>query len=263
MAPPLFTGAALLPEKVLLVTVSVASLKMAPPLLEALLPEKVLSVTVSMPSFKIAPPPGMLSKPAKPLAMVRFWTVNGMPEFTTKTCTVPPPLMVITPPPSMVLSALMVFVPVTVIVAAPPQAKVTVPSKLPPPGRQASNIASVQVVLVPVPTTHATADEVAANTAKTSGARTAGSRLRTVVVFIACLPCGEARPLPPWDRSVPRAPSRARGGCYLRSVSTVKGQPVFCRRQWTCPVHKHSKMSGPTATAYRWTSGGWQPRCGQ
>src|SRR5437867_10947851 len=117
--------------------------------------------------------------------------------------------MVMRLPPSMVVLALMVFGDdrlVTVIVAAPPQAKVTVPSKLPPPGRQASNAASVQLAVVPVPTTHASADEVAPSTAKISGARTGGSRLRTSVVFIACLPCREARPLPPWDRSVPRAP---------------------------------------------------------
>src|SRR5216110_2775219 len=100
--------------------------------------------------------------------------------------------MVITLPPSMVVSALMVFGDdrlVTVIVAAPPQAKVTVPSKLPPPGRQAFNAASVQLALVPVPTTHASADEVAASTGKTSGARTSTNRVRTVVVFIACLRC--------------------------------------------------------------------------
>jgi predicted small secreted protein len=33
--------------------------------------------------------------------------------------------------------------------------KVTVPSKLPPPGRQASSADSVQLALAPVPTTHA------------------------------------------------------------------------------------------------------------
>src|SRR5437867_3689647 len=100
--------------------------------------------------------------------------------------------MVMRLPPSMVVLALMVFGDdrlVTVIVAAPPQAKVTVPSKLPPPGRQASNAASVQLALVPVPTTHAKADEVAPNIAKTSGARTSTSRVRTVGVFIACLRC--------------------------------------------------------------------------
>ncbi len=49
----------------------------------------------------------------------------------------------------------MVLVLVTVIVAAPPQLKVTVPLKLPPPGRQASSADSVQLAPVPVPTTHA------------------------------------------------------------------------------------------------------------
>src|SRR2546422_9571626 len=100
--------------------------------------------------------------------------------------------MVMRLPPSMVVLALMVFGDdrlVTVIVAAPPQLKVTVPSKLPPPGRQASNAASVQLALVPVPTTHTSADEVAANVAKTSSARTSTNRVRTVVGFIACLRC--------------------------------------------------------------------------
>src|SRR6266446_6711851 len=110
--------------------------------------------------------------------------------------------MVMRLPPSMVVLALMVFVPVTVIVAAPPQLKVTVPLKLPPPGRQASNAASVQLALVPVPTTHANAEEVAPNIAKTSGARTSTSRVRTVLGFIACLRAAsllvEARPLAPW-----------------------------------------------------------------
>src|SRR5438445_12090044 len=104
----------------------------------------------------MAPPPIAL----EPLAMVRFSTVNVTPKFTENTPTLPAPLMVITLPPSMVVSALMVFVLVTVIVAAPPQAKVTVPLKLLPAGRQASNAASVQLALVPVPTTHSKAGEV-------------------------------------------------------------------------------------------------------
>src|SRR5437867_10882112 len=161
---------------------------MAPPTVAALLPEKVLLVTVTVPPLlMMAPPPGE-NRPLLPLAIVRFWTVNVTPEFTTNTPTVPPPLMVITLPPSMVVLALMVFVLVTVIVAAPPQAKVTVPSKLPPPGRQAFNAASVQLALVPVPTTHASADEVAATVAKTSSARISTNRVRTVVVFIALPP---------------------------------------------------------------------------
>src|SRR3989442_12701193 len=54
MAPPL--RVALLPEKVLLVTVSVPPLlTMAPPSV-ALLPEKVLLVTVSVPPLSMAPP---------------------------------------------------------------------------------------------------------------------------------------------------------------------------------------------------------------
>src|SRR5438552_11776510 len=106
----------------------------------------------------------------------------------------------------MVVLRLMVFVLVTVIVAAPPQLKVTAPSKLTPPGRQASNAASVQLALVPVPTTQAKADEVVASTAKTRSAGASTNRVKTVVVFIACLQnrvrcCGaasllvEARPL--------------------------------------------------------------------
>src|ERR1035437_6824681 len=96
--------------------------------------------------------------PPLPLAMVSFWTVNLTPVFTEKTPTLFPPLIVIRLPPSMVVSALMVLVLVTVIVAAPPQLKVAVPSKLPPPGRQAVSAASAQVPL-PVPTTHARARE--------------------------------------------------------------------------------------------------------
>jgi hypothetical protein len=59
----------------------------------------------------------------------------------------------------MAVSVPIPFVLVTGIVAAPPQAKVTVPSKLPPPGRQAFSAASVQLPGVPVPTTQANADE--------------------------------------------------------------------------------------------------------
>src|SRR5262250_910754 len=130
---------------------------MAPPLpAGALLPEKVLLVTFTVPLLLMAPPLPL------PSAMVRFSTVNVTPEVTENTPTVIPPLMVISLPPSTVVLALMVFVLVTVIVAAPPQLKVTVPSKLPPPGRQASNAASAQLALVPVPTTHAKTDEVAA-----------------------------------------------------------------------------------------------------
>ena len=91
--------------------------------------------------------------------MVKFWIVKLTPASTEKTPTLFPPLVVIRLPPSMVVSALMVFVLVTVIVAAPPQLKVTVPSKLPPPGRQAFSAASEQLAPAPVPTTHARARE--------------------------------------------------------------------------------------------------------
>jgi len=98
----------------------------------------------------------------------------------------------------MVVLALMIFVLVTVIVVAPPQAKVTVPLKLPPPGRQAFNDVSVQLPLVSGTTTHAKADEVAPTTAKTSGARTPASLLV------------EAPPFAPRDRRVGRGRWRAR-----------------------------------------------------
>ncbi len=56
MPPPLF---ALLPDKVLFVTIRVPMLKMPPPLFVAMLPEKVLFVTVTVtPLFcSISPPP--------------------------------------------------------------------------------------------------------------------------------------------------------------------------------------------------------------
>src|SRR5438046_9951701 len=100
----------------------------------------------------------------------------------------------------------MVFDVVAVIVALPPQANVTVPSKLPPPGRQASSAASVQLALVPVPTTQASVDEVAANVAKTSSARISTNRVRTVVVFIAFPPLLTRDPPVTW---VCRPSSRA------------------------------------------------------
>src|SRR5437870_3543163 len=214
MAPPLPLGA-LLPEKVLLVTVAVplTSLPMAPPpvaALPALCAENVLLGTASVPPVPL-PPPVEAPSPKKvavatvapaavpplfsmalgvPPAMVTLSSARTLPWFTANTPLMLPPLMVITPPPSMVvLAPLRPFVLVTVIVAAPPQAKVTVPLKLPPPGRQASSATSVQLALVPVPTTHAKADEVAPTTAKTSSARSSTNRGRTVVVFIACLRC--------------------------------------------------------------------------
>src|ERR1017187_1449480 len=106
MPPP--PDAALLSEKVLLVTVSVLSLRMAPPPPpDALLPEKVLLVTFSVPlqPFALAPPPpdallsekvllvtvsGPSLKMAPPLksvalAIVRFFRLSVAPVFTTKT----------------------------------------------------------------------------------------------------------------------------------------------------------------------------------
>src|SRR5262245_4142173 len=83
--------------------------------------------------------------------------------------------MVVMPPPSMVVSALMVFVLVTTIVAVSPQSKVTAPSKLAPPGRQASNGASVQLAPVPVPTTHARQEDAAARMDNTPATATGRS----------------------------------------------------------------------------------------
>ena len=141
-----------------MVTVSVPPAPLAmPPPPKPLLPEKVLLVTISVPPLPLAMPPAASTSPPLPLAMVRFWTVKVMLGFTEKTPTLCPPLIVIRLLPSMVVSALMVLVLVTVIVAAPPQLKVTVPPELSPPGRQAVSADSVQLAPVPVPTTHARA----------------------------------------------------------------------------------------------------------
>src|SRR2546425_690683 len=93
MAPP--SVAALLPEKVLLVTVGLPLLlKMAPPppTLAALLPEKVLLVTVSVALLlKMAPPAPRLLPPE----MVTLSSARVTPApATMNTITVPPPLMV-------------------------------------------------------------------------------------------------------------------------------------------------------------------------
>src|SRR5262245_58480065 len=220
MAPP--QTPALLSEKVLSVTVRVPLLAMAPPtnpaptlLKGALLPEKVLSVTVRVPPLLLlmAPPAVLLF----PLAMVSFWTVNLTAESTENTATFPPPLMVITLPPSMVVSgALMFFVLVTIIVAAPPQLKVTV--TVPPPRRQAFNAASSQLALVPVPTTHAKADQGAPSTAKASSARTTTSRARKVVVFTAG----------------PEPGSRVRREAQRGPAATTPGTILAARRASMC-----------------------------
>src|SRR5436189_281699 len=124
---------------------------MAPPLL----PEKVLLVTFVVPFERIAPPEAPTTAPLP--EKVQLVTVSVPPLF------------------SMALGV--------------PPAKVTLPLKLAPPGRQASSATSVQLALVPVPTTHAKADEVAPSTPKTSSAGTNTSGVRTVAVFLACLPC--------------------------------------------------------------------------
>src|SRR5438270_699407 len=109
MAAPLV---ALLPEKVLLVTVICVGrggvgwvVTMGRPKPAATLPENVLLVTFSVPQLLLMAPPSVL---ACPFAMVRFSTVNVRQrefsehaKFTTNTPTVPPPLMVMTPPPSI------------------------------------------------------------------------------------------------------------------------------------------------------------------
>src|SRR2546428_5198161 len=120
--------------------------------------------------------------------------------------------MVIRLPPSIVVSALMVFVLVTVIVAAPPQLKVTVPLKLLPPGRQASNAASVQLALVPVPTTHASAGMADRDSASTRAVASA---------FIEESYVGERRQLPPkppsvWPRRSTPPAARRHDECWAR-----------------------------------------------
>src|SRR2546428_14118688 len=99
MAPP--AKLPLLPEKVLLVTLSVPKLAMAPPWLAvpfvALLPEKVLLVTTRGPPLAMAPP-ALPNPVADPSAMVRFSTANVRPEFTRKTPTPFPQLLLITLP---------------------------------------------------------------------------------------------------------------------------------------------------------------------
>src|SRR5215510_14507850 len=192
---------------------------MAPPLrvldptpVTRLLPVKVLLVTIRVPKPKAMAPPG--SAPP-PLAMVRFWTVNVTQEPAANTPTMPPPLMVISPPPSMVVSALISFLLVTVIVAAPPQLKIT----LPPPGRQASNAASSQLALVPVPTTQAAkADQGAPSTAKASSARTTTNRGRRAVVFTAG----------------PEPGSRVRREAQRGPAATTPGTILAARRASLC-----------------------------
>src|SRR5271154_3459354 len=63
---------------------------MPPPTLDAKLPEKVLLVTVSVPLFRM-PPPGPA---ALALAMVRFATFNVAPESTANTLKLAAPSMV-------------------------------------------------------------------------------------------------------------------------------------------------------------------------
>src|SRR5207302_400245 len=149
-----------------------------------------------------------------PFAMVRSWTVNLTPEFTENTRTVLPPLMVTTFAPSIVVSTLMVFWLVTVIVTEAPQEKVTVPSKFPPPGRQVFNAASVQLALVPVPTTHAMAHEVGANTAKARSAGPSTSR-----VWSPAGPC-----LPPESRVDAALVASDRRRASARSLTMLKAR---------------------------------------
>jgi hypothetical protein len=80
IAPPKAT--ALLPENVLLVTDSVPLLEMPPPppsSSDALFPEKVLFVTVTVPLLLMPPPSAAL-----PLAIVRFRRLSVAPELTLK-----------------------------------------------------------------------------------------------------------------------------------------------------------------------------------
>jgi hypothetical protein len=74
MLPP---NCAVLPTKVLLVTLSVPRLSMPPPS-TAKLPETVQLVTASVPSFRTPPPKGN-PLAATPLAMVRFRRLTVAP----------------------------------------------------------------------------------------------------------------------------------------------------------------------------------------
>src|ERR1700722_12124416 len=102
---------ALLPDRVLPVTVSVPWLKIPPPPpLTALLPDRVLSVTVGVPPFQIPPPPlellpdrvlsVTLSVPSllmpAPCIALPFWIVSPemsryLPLYTLRTVWVFPP----------------------------------------------------------------------------------------------------------------------------------------------------------------------------
>jgi hypothetical protein len=90
----------------------------------------------------------------------------------------------------MVVSALMVLVLVTVIVAAPPQLKVTVPSKLPKPGRQTVSVYSLQLAPVPPPTTHAKA-ALGVNAGRSGSATvTAATAVKPILITLMVpLPC--------------------------------------------------------------------------
>src|SRR5947207_3861753 len=104
IAPP--PKVALLPEKVLLVTVRGPPLAMAPPSSLALLPEKVLLVTVRGPPLAMAPPSPLTLLPEKVLLVTirKFKLEMGPPAV--------PPLLAerlllcaVAVPPSRVVSA--------------------------------------------------------------------------------------------------------------------------------------------------------------
>jgi hypothetical protein len=142
MAPP--SPVLLLLENVLSVTVSVPLLAIAPPLV-ALLPEKVLPVTVSVPPLTIAPPPA----PAMPSLMVRPTRSRVTPEITKNNRVAPPPLIVMGPALSILVffAGLFAFV-IVMVTGLAPQSNIT----LPPPTSALSNPASVQSLGVPLPT---------------------------------------------------------------------------------------------------------------
>src|SRR5436190_3347366 len=86
IAPP--PKVALLPEKVLLVTVRGPPLAMAPPSSLALLPEKVLLVTVRGPPLAMAPPPPLPLSAEKVLLV----TITEPPSAVAS-----PPMMLLLP----------------------------------------------------------------------------------------------------------------------------------------------------------------------
>src|SRR5579862_8577140 len=83
------------------------------------------------------------------------FAVRVSPTSTMRAGALPVFCKVMIPPPSIVVLAEMVLLPESTNVFAPPQLKVTVPSKCTAVGRHRSSAVSVQLELVPKPTMHA------------------------------------------------------------------------------------------------------------